>query len=332
MRASFAGSAVTAVKPGTYTIIPSAGTLRATNYQFTTFVNGTLTILPVDFGDAPDSYHTVLTDNGGTLLDGGLHLGASVGWEADGLPGEASRDPDDDGVTFASVLRQGQPASVRVQASQAGGKLDAFLDFNADGDFSDPGEQVFSSVPLVAGQNELTFAVPADAESGLTYARFRISSAGGLSFDGLASDGEVEDYRITLGVAIANTPRADGRLQLDAVNVTPGGVMVFCYGTQLGSSVAFGVTLGLVAPVCVAQAVADPTGHARALLTLPTNLAGQELYYQAFEQGPNPQISNVLPTGPSQRLAPSPESGGEGSRQIAAARGGRAGPRRNLRR
>src|SRR5206468_2017258 len=42
--ASFSGSAVGAVNAGTYPITPAQGSLTATNYDFTTFNNGTLTI------------------------------------------------------------------------------------------------------------------------------------------------------------------------------------------------------------------------------------------------------------------------------------------------
>jgi hypothetical protein len=42
--AGFSGNAVGAVPAGTYTITPTQGTLSATNYDFTSFVNGTLTI------------------------------------------------------------------------------------------------------------------------------------------------------------------------------------------------------------------------------------------------------------------------------------------------
>jgi hypothetical protein len=38
--------------------------------------------------------------------------------------------------------------------------------------------------------------VPPDTPLGCTYARFRLSTASGLSFTGLAADGEVEDYRL----------------------------------------------------------------------------------------------------------------------------------------
>ncbi|PYJ05480.1 MAG: hypothetical protein DME95_03925, partial [Verrucomicrobia bacterium] len=42
--ATYTGNAVGATLPGTYTITPQQGTLSATNYDFTPFVNGTLTI------------------------------------------------------------------------------------------------------------------------------------------------------------------------------------------------------------------------------------------------------------------------------------------------
>ncbi len=42
--ATYTGTAVGAYLPGTYTITPQLGTLSATNYDFTTFNNGTLTI------------------------------------------------------------------------------------------------------------------------------------------------------------------------------------------------------------------------------------------------------------------------------------------------
>ena len=53
-------------------------------------------------------------------------------------------------------------------------------------------------IPVTAGLQSLDFAVPASAENGPTYARFRINSAGGLAPDGYASDGEVEDYPVNI--------------------------------------------------------------------------------------------------------------------------------------
>ena len=47
---------------------------------------------------------------------------------------------------------------------------------------------------------DFCFAVPVGAtfDGGETHARFRLSTAGGLSYDGAASDGEVEDYWMPL--------------------------------------------------------------------------------------------------------------------------------------
>ena len=51
----------------------------------------------------------------------------------------------------------------------------------------------------MAGDNPLTFTVPCTAVAGATYARFRLSSAGGLGPTGEAADGEVEDYAVNVG-------------------------------------------------------------------------------------------------------------------------------------
>ena len=60
----------------------------------------------------------------------------------------------DDGVTFTSPLDPGNTATVDVVASEAG-LLSAWIDFNADGDWADPGEQVFQDLWLAAGTNSL---------------------------------------------------------------------------------------------------------------------------------------------------------------------------------
>ncbi len=79
------------------------------------------------------------------------------------------------------------------------GSLDAWIDFNSDGDWNDSGEQIFASQALTAGVNSLSFSVPASAAAtSQTFARFRFSSAGGLSDTGLCVDGEVEDYEVAI--------------------------------------------------------------------------------------------------------------------------------------
>jgi hypothetical protein len=104
---------------------------------------------------------------------------------------------DEDGVAFTSALLKGRTASLTVSAS-ASGLLNAWLDFNADGDWADDGEQIFTNEALAAGANPLTFSVPDNAAVGRTFARFRFSTAGGLSYRGFAPDGEVEDYQVAI--------------------------------------------------------------------------------------------------------------------------------------
>ena len=154
----------------------------------------------IDFGDAPNSYGTALADDGARHeIVAGFYLGAAADGEPDGLasPDAAGDGADDDGVIFDDFLVVNTTVNLTVTASQ-GGSLDGWIDFNADGDFDDAGEQVFSSQALVAGGNALTLDVPGTAIVGSTFARFRLSSAGGLSPIGFAADGEVEDYRVAI--------------------------------------------------------------------------------------------------------------------------------------
>src|SRR5205823_5576492 len=170
----------------------------------------TLTIVQIDFGDAPDSlgYPTLMIFNGARhRLVPGIYLGTRIDFEPDGQPDpNATGDDlnginDDDGVKFTTPLLVGQMAKVDLIAS-INGLLDAWVDFDANGSWADPGEQIFASQPLTAGTNHLSFPVPTAAVPSNTFARFRFSTAGHLSFDGPAADGEVEDYQVTIAPAI----------------------------------------------------------------------------------------------------------------------------------
>jgi uncharacterized repeat protein (TIGR01451 family) len=162
-------------------------------------------VVGLDFGDAPDPGYPTLSLNDGAyhMLDGITFLGALADSEDDGLPNaDATGDDidwtdDEDGVSFTSTLNTGQTANVNIMAS-VGGALNAWIDFNADGDWLDPGEQIFFDRSLAAGVNGITFDVPADAAVGSTFARFRFSSAVGLAPNGGAPDGEVEDYEVEI--------------------------------------------------------------------------------------------------------------------------------------
>ena len=80
-------------------------------------------------------------------------------------------------------------------------QLEAWIDFNGDGSFGGPGEQIIPSLELAAGPDGrrlLRFDVPSSAVAGEQIARFRLSTEGDLGPTGAAADGEVEDYVVTV--------------------------------------------------------------------------------------------------------------------------------------
>ncbi|MBI1336850.1 MAG: hypothetical protein GC164_07800, partial [Phycisphaera sp.] len=153
----------------------------------------------LDFGDAPDTYGTTFANDGARHLNGSLRFGTLLDPEGNGQPSGAAladdnTDTDDeDGVSFLTSIIGGQNATVRVNASDTA-YLNAWFDFNDDGDFNDAGEQIFTDEPLSSGNNDLQFEVPDTVADGSTFARFRLSTLTGLGPTGYAPDGEVEDY------------------------------------------------------------------------------------------------------------------------------------------
>ena len=162
----------------------------------------------MDFGDAPDmpkvgfNYPTLLASNGARhIVCSNIRLGALIDGEPDGQPNTAASGDDmlnladEDGVQFVGTMYVGMPATVKVTASISG-FLNAWMDFNKNGSWADAGEQIFTNQPLSPGVNTLSFNIPASAQQGKTYARFRFNTLGGLTYYGLATNGEVEDYRV----------------------------------------------------------------------------------------------------------------------------------------
>jgi hypothetical protein len=195
--------------PGTYTetVTPGAASIALM------FGNTTRPVLPpdklkqFDWGDAPDpTYPTLRASNGAYHpVIGGFHLGGTVDTEIDGQPSpDALGDDhqyvdDEDGVFFLTPVLPGQMAGLEIVASAAG-YVDGWIDLDVDGTWQQATDQILKAEPVAAGSNVMSVTIPAAAaSSGATYARFRFSSAGNLSFDGPAQDGEVEDYHVLLG-------------------------------------------------------------------------------------------------------------------------------------
>jgi hypothetical protein len=151
-------------------------------------------LLAADFGDAPISTgvsHEAIGPRLGGLRDVDASAMSTVGAVGDGS--------DDDGV-FYGVLRVGQTGAVitvNVQNAPTGARLDAWWDFNGNNAWT-ADEQIADNLPVVEGDNAVTFDIPATASDGLAYARFRLSTAGDLNVSGVGLDGEVEDYYIPI--------------------------------------------------------------------------------------------------------------------------------------
>ena len=176
-----------------------------------------LTVSAFDFGDAPETMISIDAGLGstygeashkivsgltlGVLIDSEL-AGQNTGLLSDGDDTDGSND--DDGVIFplaggTRVLNVGEVNAVTVNAS-ANGYLNAWIDWNQDGDWNDTGEAIATNTPLTAGSNNVILTPSAMVPQGVTYTRFRFTSASVVSPSplGLYDDGEVEDYRVNL--------------------------------------------------------------------------------------------------------------------------------------
>lgn len=155
-----------------------------------------------DFGDAPDSYKTLLLSNGARhFYTPGVFLGNLIDIEPDGQPcpqalgDDLNLTDDEDGVAVQNTLMAGPGGFIFVTASTAG-ILNAWIDHEPNGTWAEPHDHVIMNFPLIPGINYIHMMIHPFAQVGPTYARFRFSTAPGLSYVGSASDGEVEDYKM----------------------------------------------------------------------------------------------------------------------------------------
>ena len=180
----------------------------------------------IDFGDAPDSYGTLLTSKGPRHLSPGPVLGNLRDGEADGQPnptanGDSQFVPgaehpaavdDEDGLPNLSVgedglqtfsVIAGGPTSITVRASNPTPRtatIWGWIDLNGDGAFDNTSERASAQVGPGAVDDAFGLHFPAgplipSVIPISTYARFRISTdPAAANPTGLATDGEVEDY------------------------------------------------------------------------------------------------------------------------------------------
>ena len=172
-----------------------------------------------DWGDLPDTSATTNTDDYQTLsanngpvhvIIPGLNLGTSVDPELDGQPStDALGDgSDENGVTIFSSLDifPGSTFRLPLNYENTTGSLahiEAWIDWNGDGDFDDTDEMVFDVSDIGdSAYDRITITSPTNAVSGEFLGfRVRISNQDNMTPYGLISEGEIEDYLIGLDCA-----------------------------------------------------------------------------------------------------------------------------------
>ena len=164
-----------------------------------------------DFGDAPLSYGSadhVIAGNYymGSAPDKELAYQPSAAADADDLNGI----DDEDGVTFPEMV-QGAKVTIQVKITGAA-YLNAWVDWNSDGDFKDNGERIASNLFRSTGTTSLSVTVPSNAVfSKPTFARFRFgpnsTTKPNYGSTGSAKYGEVEDYQIKISCIPPDAPK-----------------------------------------------------------------------------------------------------------------------------
>ena len=156
-------------------------------------------------------------------------------------------DPTDGSVL--SFLNPSDPDGADVAVNVVGdGLLSAWIDFDEDGVFQ-ANEQVLTDQLVTDGLNILTIVTPANAiapgSSVTTWARFRLSTDGGLSPSGIAVDGEVEDHQVV--IADAPIPVSDDdsySLIEDDINFSPAAGVADGDDEMMASGVTYVVETG----------------------------------------------------------------------------------------
>jgi hypothetical protein len=158
----------------------------------------------MDFGDALSTYGSpahIIPDSVSLYLgsappddDVNTVFSAAADWDD-------TNGTDDEGgvVPPLAAWNTNQTETLPVEVNGTG-YLSSWIDWNFDGDFDDPGEQIANDVAVVTGTNNLSVTIPGSAAAGDLPSRFRICSQAGdcNTPSGLANDGEVEDYTISV--------------------------------------------------------------------------------------------------------------------------------------
>jgi hypothetical protein len=172
----------------------------------------TITVNQYDYGDVPGSFSGATRSAHHEILMGGPVLGTSVDSDSGnqdsgaalGDDGDAD-GPDEDGIaTLPDFFALGAEEILTVEVSGAGGTIHAWVDYNGDGDFTEPNE-FEGAFPAAVGSNTISITPPSGSVS-MTFLRIRLCTTASecASPEGPAAgsppipDGEVEDYEIMI--------------------------------------------------------------------------------------------------------------------------------------
>lgn len=166
-----------------------------------------------DFGDAPVSYLTAphSVPDIPTIYLGTVPPDAEFVAQSDAAAtADDLLDTDDEESIVFPLLTQGTISTLDITVT-GNGALQGWIDFNGNGLFEETlGERVAvdlrddgTAFDNVAGDGviQVDVAVPSDATTNTTFARFRYSSSTGLSPSAFAVDGEAEDYSLVIAAA-----------------------------------------------------------------------------------------------------------------------------------
>ncbi|TCS42394.1 LruC domain-containing protein [Reinekea marinisedimentorum] len=157
----------------------------------------------VDWGDAPDSYGTTLTENGPRHgFDDSLYFGTELTdgeYYAAAYPASDDNDlfDDEDGIRWQSEWQAGLHQELLLSVVGSG-YANVWIDWNGNGRFDEQTEHAIRNQRLASGEHRIPVLIPNDAVIGDTWLRARISSDEGLQPTGGAVDGEVEDHLISI--------------------------------------------------------------------------------------------------------------------------------------
>ena len=187
----------------------------------------------LDYGDAPSSYLTLLSNDGARHTPSGAFLGSERDTESDGGPSSsadgddnAGSPDDEDGVTFPSQAGFDKSGAVNIMNLTIGGaaaQYEVWIDWDQSGTFDSPSELAGSGSLGIGGGHAIGITVPGSAVLGTTYARVRVYNDGEAlnSPSGLAGSGEVEDYQITVSestfvdlLSFETSPNSDGSIAI----------------------------------------------------------------------------------------------------------------------